>query len=66
MQTQPTPKAPASPEILTRDMTLSHKDAQAGSPADMSVGGEEDPGAALESLVVTEETSAEKAGKIPQ
>jgi len=34
-----------------RDLALSHKSAESGGPIDYSVGGEEDPGAGLESLV---------------
>ena len=39
-----------------RDLTLSHKDAQAGGPDDISIGGEEDPGVGLESLVEENQT----------
>lgn len=66
MQAQTTPKTQTLPEQVARDMTLSHKDAQAGSPADVSVGGEEDPGAALESLVVTEDAQTGAMKKKPQ
>ena len=39
-----------------RDLKLSHKDAQAGGPDDISIGGEEDPGVGLESLVEESQT----------
>lgn len=38
-----------------RDMVLSHKEAEAGSPADMAACGEEDPGSGLEFLVTKDE-----------
>jgi len=49
----------AAPEPHNRDMTLSHKDAQAGGPGDISIGGEEDPGVGLESLVEENQTEYE-------
>lgn len=41
----------AAPDEHARDLILSHQDAQAGGPDDISIGGEEDPGVGLESLV---------------
>lgn len=38
-----------------KDLVLSHKDAEAASPADEAVCGEEDPGVALETLVNKDE-----------
>ena len=38
-------------EKAERKPSMSHKDAEAASPEDSSVCGEEDPGSALESLV---------------
>lgn len=38
-----------------RDLTLSHKEAQAGSPADIAACGEEDNGSALEFLVTRDD-----------
>lgn len=56
MAYQPSDKEGAS-EATTekRDMVLSHKEAQAGSPADVAACGEEDPGSGLEFLVTKEE-----------
>lgn len=39
------------PHKNKRDITLSPEDAKGGSPANVSVGGEEDAGAGLESVV---------------
>lgn len=57
----PTPEPPepaVSPQDTPlhhpRDFTLTRREARAGGPADMSVTGEEDPGAGLEFLVQKE------------
>ncbi len=39
-----------------KDLVLSHNDAEAASPEDAPVCGEEDPGAALETLVTKKES----------
>lgn len=44
-----------TPVNLEQDLTLSHKDAQGGSPDDMAACGEEDIGSGLELLVSKEE-----------
>lgn len=46
-----TPEPAASASADPRDFTLTRAEARAGGPADMSVTGEEDPGAGLEFLV---------------
>lgn len=43
------------PGAGNRDMVLSHREAEAGSPADIAACGEEDPGSALESLVTRDQ-----------
>lgn len=57
-------KAPEQPQVDKqsrgtdaehRDMLLSHHEAEAGSPADVAVCGEEDPGVGLEQLVMRDE-----------
>lgn len=49
------PSTPTGKEAEDRDLTLSEEDAEASGPADQSVVGEEDPGAALEFFVKHDE-----------
>lgn len=49
------PSAEGAPPVEEeRDMLLSHREAEAGSPADVAACGEEDPGSGLEFLVTRE------------
>ena len=56
IQKQPTESIqPEGAEPYERDLVLTHHEAEAGGPLDVAACGEEDPGAALESLVTREE-----------
>lgn len=63
MTTPKQPTAAAQPQSTRRnerDLILTHHEAEAGGPMDVAACGEEDPGAALESLVTREEVPAEE------
>jgi hypothetical protein len=58
MTIQKTPVESSQPEPAKpheRDLVLTHHEAEAGGPMDVAACGEEDPGAALESLVTRDE-----------
>lgn len=48
-------KQSQQPDTENRDILLTHHEAEAGSPADIAVCGEEDPGVGLEILVMRED-----------
>lgn len=48
-------KQPPHDETPQRDLILTHHEAEVAAPMDVAICGEEDPGAALESLVMRDE-----------